>query len=390
MEILYDEVIEDGEVKLIPTDTIFGSVMDTLVYGWNPLRKFNTGFSLDTKLFGTKIFKGERWLKGLRHVMTPSVGFNYTPDYTDERWGYFRQVQQDTRLPDDVLEYSIFNTGGLYSGESPSSAGRQMAITYGLRNFFEAKVFSRRDSTYKNVRLLKRFDFDGSYNFAAEEYKWSNVRFNATGSAFNNIFSFLISATFDPYALDAEGDRINVLLWQQERKLLRLTDARYSLTTALTVRKIREMFKADKPAGPGSGGGGRPGDDKGSNDILSLFEDFSINHNFIVNTQVIDGQDTTFISANAITLRGSLPLSKKWNIAVGNFGYDFSKKAFTFPSFSISRDLHCWEMGLSWQPTRGTYAFFLRVDPGSMLDFLKIPYGKGNQDAIFSGGFSGF
>ena len=392
-EIIFEEVDEDGEIKLVPVDTIFGTVMDTLLYGWNPLRKFSTGFSMDTKLFATKIFSGEdRWLKGLRHVMTPRVGFTFTPDYTDEKWGYFEQVQEDTRFPDELLEYTIFNTGGLYSNEAPSSVGRQMAITYGLKNFFEAKVFSRKDSSYRNVRILKRFDFDGSYNFAAEEFKFSTVRFNATGSAFNNIFTFLISATFDPYGLDGEGNRQNVLLWQSDRKIARLTDARYSLTTSLTVRKIREIFKPDKVSGPGpgnSGSGGRNSNNT-SNDFFSMFEDFSINHNFIVNTQIDGRMDTTFISANSITFRGSVPLSQKWNVAVGNFGYDFSKMDFTFPSFTISRDLHCWEMGLSWQPTRSTYAFFLRVDPGSMLDFLKIPYGKGIQDTGLGGGFSGF
>lgn len=385
-EIIFEEVEnEDGTISMVPVDTIFGSIMDTLNFGWKPLRKFNTGFSMDTKLFGTLLFKGQdRWLRGLRHVMTPSIGFNFTPDYTNERWGYYQTVQESTQDPDELMEYSIFQTGGLYSGESPSSVGRQMSITYGLRNFFEAKVWSKRDSTEKNVRLLKRFDIDGSYNFAADEFRFSKVNFNATGSAFNNVFSFLINATFDPYDVDAEGGRIDVLLWQSQRKLARFDGGRVSLTTSLTVRKIREMFGDDRDAPPGRN------NQLPKDDFLSIFEDFSINHNFIVLAQVNRGQDTIFVSANAITLRGSIPLTQKWNVQVGNFGYDFSKKDITFPSFSIARDLHCWEMGLSWQPTRSTYAFFLRVDPGSMLDFLNIPYSKGNQDTIFSGGFDGF
>ncbi|MCB0588750.1 MAG: hypothetical protein KDD06_25905, partial [Phaeodactylibacter sp.] len=69
-----------------------------------------------------------------------------------------------------------------------------------------------------------------------------------------------------------------------------------------------------------------------------------------------------------------------WNINIGNFGYDFVRKGITYPSVGFSRNLHCWEMGMSWQPTRGTYSFYIQVRPGT-LDFLKIPYNRNNIDA---------
>ena len=69
-------------------------------------------------------------------------------------------------------------------------------------------------------------------------------------------------------------------------------------------------------------------------------------------------------------------------MTVGNIGYDFVQKQLTYPDFSFSRDLHCWEMGMSWQPVRGTYAFYLRVKPGT-LDFIKVPYQQNIGDGQF-------
>src|SRR5690606_38217252 len=49
----------------------------------------NSGFS--TKIYGMKEFKGK--LAAVRHVITPSVGFNYRPDFSDERFGFYRRYQ---------------------------------------------------------------------------------------------------------------------------------------------------------------------------------------------------------------------------------------------------------------------------------------------------------
>ena len=103
------------------------------------------------------------------------------------------------------------------------------------------------------------------------------------------------------------------------------------------------------------------------------------------------GVDTLQIASNTIYFSGRIDLTDKWRVSVGSFGYDFVNKGLTFPSLAVTRDLHCWEMGISWQPTLNTYAFYLRVDPGSFLDFINIPYRKGSQDPFFNqGGFSGF
>ena len=399
--IVDDTATIDGELVVLSSDTTFGTVTDSINFGFKPLRKFNTGVNIDTKLFGTLPLKLGR-LKGVRHVVTPSIGLSYTPDYTREGWGYFNSVRTDSRDPELMETYSVF-PNGLYSGERPSStAGQQLLLTYRLSSFVEAKVAAKRDTTQTSrgappkdriIRLLRRLDLDGNYNFAADSLKFSTLRLSANSTLFGGLTSVILSATYDFYEINEKGNRIEQFVWDTRGKPLRFVDARASFSTTLTVKKIRDIFSGGAAATSGQGRspaappGRRSVQEEG---LLSVFENFNIRHNLVLQGQSTATVDTFFVQTNVITLNGNVPLTPAWRVSVGSFGYDFVNKKVTFPSLSISRDLHCWNMGLSWQPSRGTYAFFLRVDPGSIFDFINIPYQKGNQDAFFSGGFSGF
>lgn len=342
---------------------------------------------MDTKLFGTLLFK-KGFLRGLRHTMTPTVGFNFTPDYTNPRWGYFKTVEQDIRDPEDLLQYTVFGEG-LYASDRPSATGQQMALTYGLSNFFEAKTFSRRDSTFKNSRILRRLDLNGNYNFAADSLHFSPVSVTANTALFKDLISILFNAAWDPYEVNDRGQRINQFVWDTRKTPLRFVDARVSLSTALTVRTMRGWFDKEKPAAAGPLGRPQAPAVAGQG-FWEILDRFNIRYNLVLQGRGLVEKDTFFIATHTVTFNGSIPLSPLWDLQVGSMGYDFARKDLTYPSLSLSRDLHCWEMGISWQPTRSSYAFFLRVDPGSVFDFLNIPYQKGNQDGIFSGGFGGF
>ena len=81
-------------------------------------------------------------------------------------------------------------------------------------------------------------------------------------------------------------------------------------------------------------------------------------------------------------MRGSIDLTDYWSVNVGNIGYDFQSKQLTYPDLGFYRKLHCWQMGVNWQPFRGTYSFYLRVNPSSSLNFLNVPWNKRNVDGF--------
>jgi hypothetical protein len=199
--------------------------------------------------------------------------------------------------------------------------------------------------------------------------------------------TFRINMSYDMYERNVEtGRRINQFLWDtRDKKLLRLDSWNANIGTNLTVGRLRDFIKGintdQRVAQEAERDKSKGRETIQDQDLLSVLENFRINHQFSVrrtyNTST--QKDSTAISANTISSSGSIKLTQNWNIRVGNFGYDFQNKKITYPDFTFSRDLHCWEMGLSWQPYFNTYSFYIRVKPGH-LDFINIPYAKRIQD----------
>ncbi len=374
---IYNE-FDSTQFEVVPDTLNYGEVIDMENLGFKPFRQYTMGIRMDTKIFGTVLFKRGK-LRGVRHVISPSFGFNFTPDYTNPDWGYFKSVRTDFRTDEEDL-YNVFENNRLSGFEKPSSSGKQMNFSYSFGNQLEAKVYSKKEEKTKNIKLFRTLSVSGNYNFAADSLNWSVVRVSGNTSFFNNITTFRASLNYDPYERDpATGRRINKLLVKTQGKLLRLDSWSAAFTTNLTVGRIRDLIKGvntDQRLANES-----EEDPLKQQDLLSLFENFRINHSFTVRQQYNTSlqKDTVIISANSISSTGNINLTPNWGIRVGNFGYDFQSKRVTYPDFTFTRDLHCWEMGLSWQPFYDTYSFYIRVNPGH-LDFINIPYSKRIQD----------
>ncbi len=363
-----------GEILSITSDTTYGTVETDTVQGFRALREFNAGISISTQIFGTMNNINVGRLKALRHVVKPSVSWSYRPDYTSSFWGYFDEVQLDTRYPDELQRYTIFENG-IYG--SPSSTGESNAIGFSINNILEAKVIDKTDTTgaLKKVRLIDNFTLNGSYNLAADSLNFSTINFSLNTRLFKKV-TMSLRAVFDPYAANTQTNaRINTFEWTQNRRLARMTSAGLSLSTSLRWKEIQDLLA------------GNPEDDtdldinkqRQQNSSLAIIDNVRLGYEFRVQQRYQDGVDTLQISAHSISLNGTINLTDKWRIVVGRVGYDFVNKSITYPDFRLSRDLHCWDMGFSWQPSRGTYSFYIKVRQ-SPLDFLKIPYNRNNYD----------
>jgi hypothetical protein len=366
-------------------DTIQLGKVDTIYKnGFKRVNQFNIGASLSTRVFGTIQFK-KGALRGIRHTMTPSIGFNYSPNYS--RYG--DSIQTDYRTPQFKQIYNRYENA-LYG--APSTGGAQAAMTYSLTNLFEIKTFSKKDSTFKKTKLLENVSIGGSYNVIADSFRWSEISMGTGTNFFNGLTTLSVQALFDPYGVDKEGRRVKISALKQNGKLLNLVNATLNLNTSISIGQIKDLIlgkkdnkegqnesKIKKPENQATGFK-RKKEEIPLESFEDLLKDFRISHTFSVsNNRQSNGRDTLLFQNNLYT-SGSIPLSKKWSIRVGNIGYDFINKQLTYPDFGFRRDLHCWEMGMDWQPIRGTYSFYLRVKPGT-LDFLKIPYNKNFGDA---------
>lgn len=365
--------------------TNYGSVLDIRKPGFASWRAFSAAVSLNTQLFGTLQFK-RGFVRGLRHVAKVSTSLSYAPNYLDPRLQYFQFVQDDIRdlTEADYLRYSIFENG-IYGAPSPSE--RQLAMNYSINNIFEAKVFGKRDTVARKIKLFDNLYVNGSYNIAADSLQWSQVSISGTTRLFKDITTVGLLVQMDPYIVESNGKgsfvRVNKSTWREQSRLLRLDNANLRFNTSLTVGKLRALISGKEQEVVENLQTQPRQRQVKEEDFLSIFENFSINHNFVLgwNTDFSTGRDTFLLSVNSINVQGSIPLTKNWRINIGNFGYDFVQKDFSYPSIAFTRDLHCWEMGMSWQPTRGTYSFYIQVKPGT-FDFLRLPYERNNADTI--------
>ena len=403
----------DGSVGGIMADTTqYGSVVIDTANGFKAARLYNFNLAMQTTLYGRIDFKKSKGLKAIRHVFRPSVTFNYTPDYTRESLGYYRTVDTDLReFYNNPELYNIF-ANSLY--DRPDASGLRAGIGISATNIFEAKYFSKKDSTDKIFKLFDNLTMSTFYNIAADSIKWSPLSMRGTMRLFDNITTVSTGASFSPYV--KKSNRLtNTYLWDDRKQLVRLDNFTVSVSSSFRLSKLQEIFsrkrkkKSDEEEQeeedefsdentviPGDAFN-NPNFDPNtlinrnqqqdrepdeSESLFDLFKNFRVYHNFAFSVRSdSSGVGRGTISANSINMQGNLQLTPKWSIRVGNIGYDFLSKSLSYPDIGFQRDLHCWEMSFNWQPVRGTYSFMIRVK-GNTLNFIKIPYNKNNQDSF--------
>ncbi|MEZ4987477.1 MAG: putative LPS assembly protein LptD [Saprospiraceae bacterium] len=371
-----DTIVQpDGTFTLQTVD--YGDYKVDTLQAFSPWRSFSASVGMNTQIFGTWRFQ-KGWLRGIRHVIKPTVSLGLQPDYMNNP-RYFEINDVDPRVSPLFARLK----DGIYGG--PPSSEMQLAMNYSITNIFEAKLFNKRDSTEKNIKLFDNIYISGSHNFMADTLKWSPIATSGTLRLFKGATTFGFNATFDPQVRVQNSSgafvRTKELVWDQRKLPFAFQDATFRFNTSLTVSKIRAIFQGEEEEVVEevdfNGDNLRPSDET---DFLSLFENFSIAHNIAMGiTPVSADKDTFRVNTHSIELRGSLGLTPNWNVDIGSIGYDFTRKQTTYPYLGLRRDLHCWEMGFNWAPTRNTYAFYLRVKPGT-LDFIKVPYQRNNAD----------
>jgi hypothetical protein len=254
-----------------------------------------------------------------------------------------------------------------------------MILSYGLNNIFEAKYYSKKNEDERNVKLFQNINITGNYDFLRDSLKFSDISMTGYFNILSGIVNFRFNGSFSPYALNRNGDLISKFQWSEERQLLRFQNLNMDIATQFSVKQIRtllrETFSKNKKTNdkPTTRGGAK-------REIWSLIDDVRVSHNLSLQWRARVETDTFFVRAHQVSFQGRVPISEKWDVQIGRVGYDFNQNRMTYPDLGISRDLHCWEMSLRWQPEINTYMFSIGTKPGS-LDFLNLPYRRNRAQA---------
>ncbi len=362
-----------------PTGTKDSLALDT-VQGFRRASDYSIGGSLTTKVYGQLNFKKGK-LVAIRHVFTPNVGFSYRPDFGQPKFGYYDSVQLDQSGRRQA--YSIFENS-LYGGPG---VGKSAAINFGLDNNIEIKVKSSKDTTnngIKKIPILQGLSLNGSYNFVADSLKLSQLSFSGR-TFFTEKLGISFNGSLDPYVFYTQlsngqliGRDINRYRWQ-DGKLPRLSNFGFSFDYSLNSSTLGKNNKSNNPPNPGNSDLFNRVNAQQAEQLQQIsrdanaFVDFNIpwNLSFYYNFNYANtGINKSIVQT--LNANGDFNLTSKWKVQF-NTGYDFQNKAPSLTSFSIYRDLHCWDMSIRWIPFGPfqSYSVDLRVK-SSILQDLKL------------------
>jgi len=375
-----------------PTLPVNNQVVTDTINKFDAFREYSGGISASTTIYGDFKFKKGR-LQAIRHVMRPSISFNYRPDFSF----YYDEVQRSDD-PNDVEEYSRFE-GGVFG---QPSRGLSNSVGFSLNNTLEAKVMPK-DSTQteaKKIKLLNNLNFSTSYNIAADSLRWSPVSMTAGTQLFDSKLSLNGNASLDPYAINANGRRINTFNINNGGSLFRLTRANISASYSLSS----DAFGKNKTGSKKSSGSSTTSDpdsdllfgsnittrnttddqDESKTKVATLFGatmpwDISLRYGLGYSNTNRENE----ISSNSLQFSGNVEFSPKWKLGFSS-GYDFKNKGITFTNLSFERDLDSWRMSFNWVPfgTNTTYYFFIGVK-SSVLSDLKYDQRKVPDKRLF-------
>lgn len=360
------------------------------ISGFTATRDFSYNSSLNSRLYGFLRFKNS-YIQAFRHVMNPSIGFTFRPDFSAPFWGNYNSYtdQEGKEVRYSRYENALF-------GSPPS--GVVGSLNFSLGNNVEMKVKKRYDTAAKskNISLLDYFNISTSYNMAADSLKWAPLSISARTRLFN-LFDINFESRFDFYKIDSNGRRYNKFVWEEpssNKGLLRFE--RMSLGTSFSYTLNPQTFKkgkgdaASKPTANEHNAFLRtiPFYDEG--DLLNhavIFDapwsiSFSYTLNYSMQPDLKKGiMDHQIIQT--LSFSGSITLTPKWLIGLSS-GYDFVNKDFTYTSLNFTRDLHCWEAGLYWVPFgfRTEWNFYIRIKSPILQD-VKLERRNASRDNEF-------
>ena len=359
---------------------------------FDAFRTYNYSASAGTTLYGIVNFKKGKKIESIRHTIRPSISYNNQPSFEK----YYDTYIIDAR--GNTAEYTRFENALFGSPTKGYSSG----IGINLNNSLEAKVKSK-DSTSiepKKITIFSNLNISTSYSISADEFKWSPVRMSTALNFFDKKLATNLNATFDPYGLDENQSRINVLNIKNGGGLLRLTSANMNMNFRLdndTFKKASKRSERKENEENEEGildlseierlsGGGRDDDLFGRSNDFSNSRINKSKENKTVNEKLYftkidwsmklayqltynNSRGQNDFSNNSLMVSGDIDLTPKWKVGVSS-GYDFKGKGVTYTQFVIDRDLNSWKLNFSWVPfgERASWYFFIGIKSGLLSD----------------------
>lgn len=396
----YTERWYTNKVKQHYDDRTRTVVKDT-INGFNRVFDYNMAVSLNTKLYGMykPLFMKSKEIT-IRHVVTPSVSYTYTPDFGTSHFGYYdTYTYTDANGEVRMKEYS------LYEGAPYGTPGKGVSqnVSFSLKNNVEMKMASQKDTTgYKKISLID--DLSGSLSYDLARKRWSDLSISAR-LKLTKSYTFNMNATFATYAYKFDengnvvvGDRTE---WSYGR-FGRFSGYSGSFSYTLNNDTFKKLFgKKDDAEKDKEKDKKKDNDDDEDEDdehvnvvasntrkqeaastdsdgylafklpwSLSLSYSYSIREDRSKDIN-IKTMRYPYSLTHSMNISGNIKMGSRWNVNYTS-GYDFTSKKMSMTTMNITRDLHCFNMscGLTFGPFT-SYNFSIRANSSMLTDALK-------------------
>ncbi len=385
------------------------------VNGFYNVYNFTMSLTANTKLYGYYTpmpWFGGKKIKAIRHMLSPSVSFNYAPDFSKPMWGFYdTYVRTDKDGNVSTVTYSPFS-GSAY-GTAPN--GMSGSVQLDISNNLEMKVRSSRDSTgEKKISLIDELGMSMSYNMAAKTKPWSDLSMHLR-LKLTKTYTFSMNAVFATYAyeFDKNGNVYvgNHTEWgkgrfgrfqgmsqnihytfnnQTFRKLLGMKDKVSKRFASSSADDDDEDGYEDEDVDPMMQNVD-PDRKKGreaetENASTEIDEDgylkFQMPWSLTVSYGVSMRENTAapinpkrmrypYKFTHTLNFSGNVGIAKGWNINFSS-GYDFNYKRLSMTTLSLARDLHCFSMSCSMVVYPYTsFNFLFACKAGTLTDALR-------------------
>ena len=353
------------------TNTIIKKEVD----GFAARTTANFNLNLKTQIYGMfPINIGP--LRALRHVVSPSIGYHYNPDFSKPvfgyDFGYFESITDTSGTP--IL---LDRFAGTLAGSTPKTEAQSMSFS--MNNSFQAKML-------KDEKEIKRdlftYNFSTSYNF--KNYKMG-ILSSSLRSKLGNKLNLDLRMKHDFYEFDEElqqkTDQLRVNKYGLPAP--RLTQVSMSQSFSFSGKRLTPIVTQPDTLIDSTGFEeefidqgieAKPVQKPTKLDAANLWK-ASFSFSYTLDNPQMTTEKERFQMNSGITAQ----ITENWRVKY-NASFNLLTRQMLHHNFSIYRDLHCWELSLNWVPSGFGQGFYLQISPKSpTLKELKVEHRGGRH-----------
>ena len=360
---------------------------------------YSGSLSMSTRIYGMFNFGKHRMVQAIRHVITPSVSLNFSPEKGTafNGWRTVDPYYDKNGTYHAETSYNIYTVTGNHNSVSPPGKGKSGTMSISIGNNIEAKVRDYADTTgagNKKVKLIDQLTVNTSYNFLADSLGMQNIGVSASTNLFNKL-NLSGNLNFDPYAIDETGKRINKFNIIATGLPARLTNASLSASIGWNGQGAingNDGTKTEGGGGSGASGGGNTYQRIYYHPItgeyipggyvyymnpsapwqvnLSYSFNYSKSYTYLATTKTLQ-ENKRF--TQTLNLSGNIKITPRMNIQFTT-GFDIMAMKLTTTQISASYDMHCFNIAVSWVPMGQwkSYSFRIAANASALADLLRF------------------